>query len=79
MKPEFFGWGFADRIAILLPSRVVGQTLGLRGLDMARGPEVARRCLRFQTARSGLTQDWFISELWGQRQVIRLSTVCDLA
>ena len=26
-----FGWGFAGRIAMLLPSRVAGQTLGLRG------------------------------------------------
>ena len=42
MKPAFFGWGFAGRIAMLLPSRVAGRTLGLRGPDLARGPEVAR-------------------------------------
>ena len=28
---------------MLLPSRVAGRTLGLRGPDLARGPEVARR------------------------------------
>ena len=39
----FFGWGFAGRIAMLLPSRVAGRTLGLRGPDLARGPEVAHR------------------------------------
>ena len=27
---------------MLLPSRVAGRTLGLRGPDLARGPEVAR-------------------------------------
>ena len=37
-----FGWGFAGRIAMLLPSRVAGLMLGLRGPDLARGPEVAR-------------------------------------
>ena len=37
-------WGFAGRIAMLLPSRVAGRTLGLRGPDLARGPEVARPC-----------------------------------
>ena len=37
------GWGFAGRIAMLLPSRVAGRTLDLRGPDLARGPEVARR------------------------------------
>ena len=31
---------------MLLPSRVAGRTVGLRGPDMARGPEVARLCLR---------------------------------
>ena len=36
------GWGFAGRIAMLLPSRVEGRTLGLRGPDLARGQEVAR-------------------------------------
>ena len=41
--PVFFGWGFAGQIAMLLPSRVAGRTLGLRGPDLARGPEVARR------------------------------------
>ena len=35
--------GFAGRIAMLLPSRVAGRTLGLRGPDLARGPEVGRR------------------------------------
>ena len=39
-----FGWGFAGRITMLLPSRVAGRTLGLRGPDLARGPEVARLC-----------------------------------
>ena len=29
---------------MLLPSRVAGRTLGLRGPDLARGPEVARPC-----------------------------------
>ena len=50
MKPAFFGWGFADRIAMLLPSRVAGRTVGLRGPDLARGPEVAcpwpKHCLQ---------------------------------
>ena len=31
---------------MLLPSRVAGRTLGLRGPDLARGPEVARLCTR---------------------------------
>ena len=31
---------------MLLPSRVEGRTLGLRGPDPARGPEVARLCSR---------------------------------
>ena len=31
---------------MLLPSRVAGRTLGLRGPDLARGPEDARRCHR---------------------------------
>ena len=35
-------WGFAGRIAMLLPSRVAGRTPGLRGPDLARGPDVAR-------------------------------------
>ena len=43
MKPAFFVWGFAGRIAMLLPNRVAGRTLDLRGPDLARGPEVARR------------------------------------
>ena len=43
MKPAFCGWGFAGRIAMLLPSRVAGRTLDLRGPDLARRPEVARR------------------------------------
>ena len=38
------GWGFAGRITMLLPSRVAGRTLALRGPDLARGPEVARPC-----------------------------------
>ena len=42
MKPAFFWLGFAGRIAMLLPSRVAGRTLDLRGPDLARGPEVAR-------------------------------------
>ena len=29
---------------MLLPSRVAGRTLGLRGPDLARGSEVARLC-----------------------------------
>ena len=33
---DFFGWGFAGWIAMLLPSRVAGRTLGLRGPDLAR-------------------------------------------
>ena len=33
----------AGRIAMLLPSRMAGRTLDLRGPDLARGPEVARR------------------------------------
>ena len=41
MKPAFFGWGFAGRVAMLLPSRVAGRTIGLRGPDLARGPEPA--------------------------------------
>ena len=44
MKPAFFFWGFAGRIAMLLPSRVAGRTLGLHGPDLAHGPEVAPRC-----------------------------------
>ena len=39
-------WGIAGRIAMLLPSRVAGRTLGLRGPDLARGPEVARPWVR---------------------------------
>ena len=31
---------------MVLPSRVAGRTLGLRGPDLARGPEVARLCCR---------------------------------
>ena len=42
----FFGGSFAGRIAMLLPSRMAGQTLGIRGPDLARGPEVARPCCR---------------------------------
>ena len=42
MKPAFVGWGFAGRIAMLVPSRVAGRTLVLHGPDLARGPEVAR-------------------------------------
>ena len=30
---------------MLLPSRVAGRTLRLRGPDLARGPEVARLCI----------------------------------
>ena len=30
---------------MLLPSRMAGRTLGLRGPDLARGPEVARLCI----------------------------------
>ena len=41
MKPAFFGWGFAGWTE-MFPSRVAGRTLGLRGPDLARGPEVAR-------------------------------------
>ena len=41
MKPAFFGWGSAGQIAMLLPSRVAGRTVDLRGPDLARGPEVA--------------------------------------
>ena len=37
----------AGRIAMLLPSRMAGRTLDLRGPDLARGPEVARRCCRW--------------------------------
>ena len=46
MKPAFFVWGFAGRIAMLLLNRVVGRTQDLRGPDLAREPEVARRWLR---------------------------------
>ena len=35
---------FAGQIAMLLPSRVAGRMLGIRGPDLARGPEVAHRC-----------------------------------
>ena len=42
MTPAFFGWGFAGRTAMVLPSRVAGRTLGPRGPELARGPEVAR-------------------------------------
>ena len=31
---------------MVLPSKVAGRTLGLRGPDLARGPEVARLCLK---------------------------------
>ena len=31
---------------MLFLSRVAGRTLGLRGPDLARGPEVARPCVR---------------------------------
>ena len=34
---------------MLLPSRVAGRTLGLRGPDLARGPEVARLCSNERT------------------------------
>ena len=53
MKPAFVGWGFAGRIAMLLPSRVAGRTLGLRGPDLARGPEVARLCSSRLSVRYG--------------------------
>ena len=46
MKPAFFGWGFAGRIAMLLQSMVAGRTVDLRGPDLARGPEVARPCAK---------------------------------
>ena len=39
---------------MLLSSRVAGRTLGLRGPDLARGPEVARRsskCIIFRMRR----------------------------
>ena len=36
-RESFAGW-----ITILMPSRVAGQTLGLRGPNLACGPEVAR-------------------------------------
>ena len=32
-----FGWGFAGRFAMLLPCRVAGRTLGVRGPDLAVG------------------------------------------
>ena len=59
MKPAFFGWGFAGRIAMLLHSMVAGRTVGLRGPDLARGPEVARR--------PEVARPWFIPsrfEMW---------------
>ena len=31
---------------MLVPTRVAGRTLGLRGPDLARGPEVAHPCTR---------------------------------
>ena len=37
---------------MLLPRRVPGRTLGLHGPDLARGPEVARLCLRWTGAES---------------------------
>ena len=52
-------WGFAGRIAMLLPSRVAGRTLGLRGPDLARGPEVARPCSTATlNATQGLSRRW---------------------
>ena len=42
-----FGWGFAGQIAMLLLRMVAGRTLDLRGPDLARGPEVARRWYRW--------------------------------
>ena len=42
VKPAFVCLGIAGRIAMLLPSRVAGRTLGIHGPDLARGPEVAR-------------------------------------
>ena len=57
MKPAFFFWGFAGRIAMLLPSRVAGRTLGLHGPDLARGPEVARRCSKAFNSISQVGED----------------------
>ena len=45
MKPAFVCWGIAGWIAMLLPSRVAGRTLGLRGPDLARGPELPAHAL----------------------------------
>ena len=43
----------AGRIAMLLPSRMAGRTLGLHGPDLARGPEVARHNLAIVTVYIG--------------------------
>ena len=39
---DFFYWGFAGWIAMLMPSRVAGRTLGLLRMGLASGLEVAR-------------------------------------
>ena len=40
---------------MLLPSRVAGRTLGLRGPDLARGSEVARLCSRSTVSTQNLS------------------------
>ena len=40
----FFWLGFRDRIAMLMPGKVADRTLGLRGPELACGPEFARPC-----------------------------------
>ena len=64
MKPDFFSWGFAGRIAMLLPSRVAGRTLGLRGPDLARGPEVARPWPMYYKLRMNLRAQFVRSKLF---------------
>ena len=53
-----FGWGFAGRIAMLLLSRVAGRMLGIRGPDLARGPEVARPYIKSVRNKSLKTREY---------------------
>ena len=53
--------GFAGRIAMLLPIRVAGRTLGMRGPDLARGPEIARRCCKSLQTNASLLVTFSVS------------------
>ena len=48
---------------MLLPSRVAGRTLGLRGPDLARGPEVARPCPNLTTKIESQTVEYLLKSV----------------